>query len=125
MFGETGQGGGQRIDELRPQAARGPILERTQFEFQANDGKTRIQRRTNVDGTFENTHVLAPPRMRPSFIPLAPALGAGGRQSFAWTSPPGAASRVCRLNVAPATKMCNRSPSTQTGWPSLTSPMDE
>ena len=45
--------------------------------------------------------------------------------SLGRTSPPAAANRVCKLNVAPATRMCKRNPSVQTGWPSVTSLMDE
>ena len=105
VFGETGKRRRQRVDEVLPQAAGGPRLERTQIEIEAYYGEARVERRADIDGSFENAH--------------------GGRYSFAWTSPPAAASRVCKLNVAPATKMCNRSPSMQTGCPSLTSLIDE
>src|SRR3984885_3820386 len=117
VFGEAGQGGGQSVDETRPQAAGGPALESSQVHFEANDGKMRAQGWTDIAGTIENAHDLAPPLMRPLVAPLGYSLG--------WTSPPDAASRVRKLNVAPATRMCNRSPSTQTGCPSLPSPMDE
>ena len=38
---------------------------------------------------------------------------------------PAEARRVCRLKVAPATRMCSFSPSMHTGWPSLTSSIEE
>ncbi len=110
---KPGQRGRERIDELRPQAAGGPRFERAQVEFEANDGKMRVQRRADIDGTIDNAHG----RCSAALTRLS--------YSFAWTRPPAAASRVCRLNVAPATRMCNRSPSMQTGWPSPTSLMDE
>ena len=45
--------------------------------------------------------------------------------SFRTASDPACASRVCRLKVAPATRMCSFRPSRHTGWPSLTLSIDE
>ena len=56
VFRETGQGARQCIDERWTQAAGGPRFESAQIQFEADDGKARVQGRANIDGTIDNAH---------------------------------------------------------------------
>ncbi len=108
MLGEPGQRGGERVDEAGAEPAGRPRLEVAEVELEADDREVRVQRRSDVDGTVQDAHP-APRATYPS----------------AGSSDPAEATRVCRLNVAPATSTCSRKPSMQTGWPSVTLSIDE
>src|SRR5579871_464309 len=113
VLGKAGQCGGERIDEPGAETAGGPGFECTEVELESNHGKSGVHRRTDVNGSIENAHGRFPPgpRARPYSLDVPPG--------------PGLARRVCRLNVAPAIRMCNLRPSMHTGCPSVASAMDE
>ena len=56
VFGKAGQGGRQRVDEPAAEPARGPRLEVPQVELDANDGKMRVQGRSDINRSIDNAH---------------------------------------------------------------------
>jgi hypothetical protein len=61
VFGEAREGGGKPVDERAAEAARGPVLEFTQVEFEPDDGEMCVKRRPDVYGPIQDAHSRLPP----------------------------------------------------------------
>ena len=53
---QAGQGRGETVYERRAEPASRPCLELAQVEVELDDGKMRIERRSDVHGTIEDPH---------------------------------------------------------------------
>ena len=59
VLGETGQGLGKRVDKCSAEPARGPRLQCSEVQLEADDRKVGVLRRADVDGTVEDAHSFA------------------------------------------------------------------
>ena len=81
MFRKSGQRGRESIDEGLSKSTRGPRFQRAQVQFEADDGKTRVQRRAHINGSIDYAHGALLRRADAALLFFGLNQPAGSRQS--------------------------------------------
>ena len=56
VFAQPGQERQQPLDERRAEAARGPLLELAEIDFEADDREERVHARSHIDRAIQDAH---------------------------------------------------------------------